>query len=86
MVWHQDHSEVRVGAAPQGMATMRNVALLRLAGWTNIARAAEKMSGRPARSSPFPALEAADQKRAGHDPATLTITLLAGWVTGSAEG
>jgi hypothetical protein len=39
-------SQVRTGSAPEVMATMRNVAisLLRLAGWTNIKRATEKMS------------------------------------------
>ena len=37
---------MRTGSAPQVMATMRNIviSLLRLAGWTNIKRATEKMS------------------------------------------
>ncbi len=37
----EDRSQVRTGAAPQVMATLRNIviSLLRLAGWTNIAHA-----------------------------------------------
>ena len=48
VTFDEDRSQVRTGAAPQVMATMRNVAisLLRLAGWTNIARATEKLSRR----------------------------------------
>ncbi|MHB8340979.1 MAG: ISAs1 family transposase [Mycobacteriales bacterium] len=44
--WDEDRSQVRTGSAPQVMATMRNIAmsLLRLAGWTNIKKATEKMS------------------------------------------
>jgi hypothetical protein len=44
--YDEDRSQVRTGSAPQVMATMRNIAisLLRLAGWTNIKRATEKMS------------------------------------------
>lgn len=41
VVFDEDRSQVRTGAAPQVMATLRNLAisLLRLAGWTNIAHA-----------------------------------------------
>ncbi len=41
VTFDEDRSQVRTGAAPQVMATMRNLAisLLRLAGWTNIAHA-----------------------------------------------
>jgi hypothetical protein len=44
--YDEDRSQVRTGSAPQVIATMRNIAisLLRLAGWTNIKRATEKMS------------------------------------------
>ncbi|MGB8381610.1 MAG: hypothetical protein WCG47_10225 [Dermatophilaceae bacterium] len=48
VTFDEDRSQVRTGAGPQVMATMRNVAisLLRLAGWTNIARGTEKLSRR----------------------------------------
>lgn len=48
VTFDEDRSQVRTGAAPQVMATMRNAAisLLRLAGWTNIARATQKISSR----------------------------------------
>lgn len=41
VTFDEDRSQVRTGAAPHVMATLRNVviSLLRLAGWTNIARA-----------------------------------------------
>jgi len=41
MTFDEDRSQVRTGAAPQVMATVRNlvISLLRLAGWTNIAHA-----------------------------------------------
>jgi predicted transposase YbfD/YdcC len=41
VTFDEDRSQVRTGAAPQVMATLRNVviSLLRLAGWTNIAHA-----------------------------------------------
>ena len=40
VTFDEDRSQVRTGTAPQVMATLRNLAisLLRLAGWTNIAR------------------------------------------------
>lgn len=48
VTYDEDRSQVRTGAAPQVMATMRNVAisLLRLAGWQNIKQATEKLSRR----------------------------------------
>jgi predicted transposase YbfD/YdcC len=41
VTFDEDRSQVRTGAAPQVMATLRNlvISLLRLAGWTNIAHA-----------------------------------------------
>jgi predicted transposase YbfD/YdcC len=41
VTFDEDRSQIRTGAAPQVMATLRNLAisLLRLAGWTNIAQA-----------------------------------------------
>lgn len=41
VTFDEDRSQVRIGAGPQVMATLRNLAisLLRLAGWTNIAHA-----------------------------------------------
>ncbi len=41
VTFDEDRSQVRTGAAPQVMATLRNlvITLLRLAGWTNIAHA-----------------------------------------------
>jgi predicted transposase YbfD/YdcC len=41
VTYDEDRSQVRTGAAPQVMATLRNlvISLLRLAGWTNIAHA-----------------------------------------------
>jgi predicted transposase YbfD/YdcC len=41
VTFDEDRSQIRTGAAPQVMATLRNLAisLLRLAGWTNIAHA-----------------------------------------------
>ena len=48
VTYDEDRSQVRTGAAPQVMATMRNIAisLLRLAGWKNIKQATEKLSRR----------------------------------------
>ncbi|MGL5865866.1 MAG: transposase [Dermatophilaceae bacterium] len=41
VTFDEDRSQVRTGAAPQVMATLRNliISLLRLHGWTNIAHA-----------------------------------------------
>ena len=41
MTFDEDRSQVRTGAGPQVMATLRNLAIsmLRLDGWTNIAHA-----------------------------------------------
>ena len=41
VTFDEDRSQVRTGAAPQVMATLRNLAisLLRLTGWTSIAHA-----------------------------------------------
>ena len=48
VTFDEDRSQLRTGAAPQVMATMRNIAisLLRLTGWKNIKQATEKMSRR----------------------------------------
>ncbi|MGA9689887.1 MAG: hypothetical protein WBR33_00210 [Pseudonocardiaceae bacterium] len=48
VTFDEDRSQVRTGSSPQIMAAMRNTAisLLRLAGWTNIKQATEKMSRR----------------------------------------
>ena len=48
VTYDEDRSQVRTGAAPQVMASMRNIAisLLRLAGWKNIKQATEKLSRR----------------------------------------
>ena len=48
VTFDEDRSQVRTGSSPQIMATMRNIAisLLRLAGWTNIKQATEKMGRR----------------------------------------
>lgn len=48
VTYDEDRSQLRTGSAPQVMATMRNTAisLLRLAGWTNIKQATEKLSRR----------------------------------------
>jgi predicted transposase YbfD/YdcC len=48
VTFDEDRSQVRTGSSPQTMAAMRNIAisLLRLAGWTNIKQATEKMSRR----------------------------------------
>jgi hypothetical protein len=50
VTFNEDRSQVRTGAAPQGMATIRNLALalLRRAGHTNIAAALRTYAGRPA--------------------------------------
>ena len=48
VTFDEDRSQIRTGSSPQIMAAMRNIAisLLRLAGWTNIKQATEKMSRR----------------------------------------
>jgi predicted transposase YbfD/YdcC len=48
VTFDEDRSQVRTGSSPQIMAAMRNIAisLLRLAGWTNIKQATEKMGRR----------------------------------------
>jgi predicted transposase YbfD/YdcC len=48
VTFDEDRSQVRTRSSPQIMAAMRNIAisLLRLAGWTNIKQATEKMSRR----------------------------------------
>jgi len=48
VTFDEDRSQVRTGSSPQIMATMRNIAisLLRLAGWTNIKQATEKIGRR----------------------------------------
>ncbi len=48
VTFDEDRSQVRTGSSPQTMAAMRNIAisLLRLAGWTNIKQATEKMGRR----------------------------------------
>jgi predicted transposase YbfD/YdcC len=48
VTFDEDRSPIRTGSSPQIMATMRNIAisLLRLAGWTNIKQATEKMGRR----------------------------------------
>jgi hypothetical protein len=45
----EDASRVRTGSAPRAMATLRNLAigLMRQAGWTNIAAAADHYRSRP---------------------------------------
>ncbi|MFE5486136.1 ISAs1 family transposase [Streptomyces sp. NPDC056527] len=45
----EDASKVRTGSAPRAMATLRNLAigLMRQAGWTNIAAAADHYRSRP---------------------------------------
>jgi len=49
VTFDEDRSQVRTGAAPQAMATIRNLglALLRRAGHTNIAAALRTYAGRP---------------------------------------
>ncbi len=49
VTFDEDHSQVRTGAAPQGMAALRNLvlALLRRAGHANIAAACRTYAGRP---------------------------------------
>lgn len=51
VTYHEDHSQVRTGAGPQVMATLRNTAisLLRLAGHTNIAKALRHNARHPQR-------------------------------------
>jgi predicted transposase YbfD/YdcC len=50
VTWDEDRSQVRTGAAPQVMATCRNIALnlLRRSGAPNIAAALRTHAGRPA--------------------------------------
>jgi predicted transposase YbfD/YdcC len=51
VTFDEDRSQVRTGAAPQVMASLRNVviSLLRLAGWTNIAHALRHHAANPRR-------------------------------------
>jgi hypothetical protein len=50
VTFDEDRSQVRTGAAPQVMATLRNlvITLLRRAGHTNLAAALRTYAGRPA--------------------------------------
>jgi hypothetical protein len=50
VVWDEDRSQVRSGAAPQVLAAGRNLAaaLLRRAGYTNLAAALRTLAARPA--------------------------------------
>uniref|UniRef100_A0AAU1IC96 ISAs1 family transposase n=1 Tax=Streptomyces sp. NBC_00180 TaxID=2903632 RepID=A0AAU1IC96_9ACTN len=52
----QDASRIRTGSAPRAMATLHNLAigLIRQAGWTNIATAADHYRSPPARNSHAP--------------------------------
>jgi len=54
VTFDQDRSQVRTGQAPRVMATLRNTAisLLRLAGWTNIAKALRHHARDPKRALP----------------------------------
>ncbi|MGC9541224.1 ISAs1 family transposase [Streptomyces sp. UG1] len=49
MTYTEDASKIRTGSAPRAMATLRNLAigLMRQAGWTNIAAAADHYRSRP---------------------------------------
>ncbi|MET7906590.1 transposase [Streptomyces sp. NPDC005355] len=49
VTYGEDASRVRTGTAPRAMATLRNLAvgLMRQAGWTNIAAAADHYRSRP---------------------------------------
>jgi predicted transposase YbfD/YdcC len=51
VTFDEDRSQVRTGAAPQVMATLRNavISLLRLAGWHNIAQALRHHAADPRR-------------------------------------
>ncbi|WP_406190421.1 ISAs1 family transposase [Streptomyces sp. NBC_01017] len=52
----EDASRIRTGSAPRAMATLRNLAigLIRQAGWTNIATAADHYRSRPSTQQPCP--------------------------------
>jgi len=52
VTFDEDRSQVRTGNAPRVMATLRNTAisLLRLAGWTNIAKALRHHARDPERA------------------------------------
>ncbi|MCX4564530.1 transposase [Streptomyces phaeochromogenes] len=56
----EDASRVRTGTAPRAMATLRNLAigLMRQAGWTNIAAAADHYRSRPQHATAMLRLEA----------------------------
>ncbi|MCT9010984.1 transposase [Streptomyces rhizosphaerihabitans] len=49
VTYDEDASRIRTGATPRAMATLRNLAigLMRQAGWTNIAAAADHYRSRP---------------------------------------
>ncbi|WP_354671048.1 transposase [Streptomyces sp. MA15] len=49
VTYGEDASRIRTGTAPRAMATLRNLAigLMRQAGWTNIAAAADHYRSRP---------------------------------------
>ena len=49
VTYREDASRLRTGTAPRAMATLRNlaIALIRQAGWTNIAAAADHYRSRP---------------------------------------
>jgi hypothetical protein len=49
VTYTEDASKIRTGSAPHAMATLRNLAigLMRQAGWTNIAAAADHYRSRP---------------------------------------
>ncbi|MEE1812418.1 ISAs1 family transposase [Streptomyces sp. BE133] len=51
----EDASKIRTGSAPRAMATLRNLAigLMRQAGWTNIAAAADHYRSRPDHATAF---------------------------------
>uniref|UniRef100_A0AAU1ICP5 Transposase n=1 Tax=Streptomyces sp. NBC_00180 TaxID=2903632 RepID=A0AAU1ICP5_9ACTN len=54
----QDASRIRTGSAPRAMATLHNLAigLMRQAGWTNIAAAADHYRSRPQHATAMPRL------------------------------
>jgi hypothetical protein len=49
VTYGEDASRIRTGTAPRAMATLRNLAigLMRQAGWTNFAAAADHYRSRP---------------------------------------
>jgi predicted transposase YbfD/YdcC len=52
VTFDEDRSQIRTGAAPQAFAASKNlaIALLRRAGWRNIAAAVRSYAGRPGRA------------------------------------